>query len=241
MNFNNKTAVITGGANGIGRCVAESFMREGVKVAVIDKDENGAPCDLFFHGDIAEEAELKAFVSEVSARFGAVDYLVNNACLSKNGIVSDCSYDDFLYVQRVGVLAPYMLTKLLLPYFRPGACIVNISSTRARMSQPDTESYSAAKGGISALTHALAVSLSGRVRVNSVSPGWIDTSDGSFSTEDHAQHPTGRIGRPDDIARVVLFLCGEDSGFITGENITVDGGMTKLMVYHNDHGWTYES
>ncbi len=134
-----------------------------------------------------------------------------------------------------------MLTKLLLPYFRPGAGVVNISSTRAGMSQPDTESYSAAKGGISALTHALAVSLSGIARVNSVSPGWIDTTCGSFPSEDHAQHPAGRIGVPKDIARVVLFLCGEDSGFITGENITVDGGMTKLMVYNDDHGWKYEN
>ncbi len=238
--FKDKTAVITGGSNGIGRCIAKAFSCEGAKIAVIDKDIKSAPCDLFFHGDIAEEETLKAFADEVIARFGTVDYLINNACLSRKGILSGCGYDDFLYVQRAGVAAPYMLTKLLLPYFNPGASIVNISSTRAGQSQPDTESYTAAKGGISALTHALAVSLSGRARVNSVSPGWIDTTGGSFEAEDHAQHPAGRVGCPEDIARVVLFLCSEDSGFITGENITVDGGMTKLMVYHNDYGWKYE-
>ncbi len=240
MKFKDKTAVITGGANGIGRCIAEAFMSEGAKVAVIDMDEKGAPCDLFFHGDIADEKTLVAFAGEVVTRFGTADYLINNACLSKGGILSGCEYEDFLYVQRVGVAAPYLLTKLLLPHFSPSASIVNISSTRAGMSQPDTESYTAAKGGISALTHALAISLAGRVRVNSISPGWIDTTEGSFPTEDHAQHPAGRVGQPSDIARVVLFLCSEDSAFITGENITVDGGMTKLMVYHNDHGWKYD-
>ncbi len=240
MRFTDKTAVITGGVNGIGRCIAEAFSREGAKVAVIDKDAKGTPGDLFYLGDIAEEEALKAFADEVIARFGTVDYLINNACLSKGGILSDCGYEDFLYVQRVGVAAPYMLTKLLLPYFKRGASVVNISSTRERMSQADTESYTAAKGGISALTHALAVSLSGRVRVNSISPGWIDTTDGCFPPEDHVQHPAGRVGQPEDIAHAVLFLCDEDSGFITGENITVDGGMTKLMVYHNDHGWKYE-
>jgi NAD(P)-dependent dehydrogenase (short-subunit alcohol dehydrogenase family) len=133
-----------------------------------------------------------------------------------------------------------MLAKLLLPYFNSSASIVNISSTRFNMSQPDSESYTAAKGGITALTHALAVSLSGRVRVNSISPGWIDTSNSAFSIEDNAQHPAGRIGRPADIAKMVLFLCSEAGSFITGENITVDGGMSKLMIYHGDNGWKYE-
>ncbi len=237
--FKGKVAVVTGGANGIGRCIAEAFSSEGAKVAAIDKDAKGANCDLFFHGDIAEEEALKAFANEIAAQFGGVDYLINNACVSRGGILSGCGYDGFLYVQRVGVVAPYMLAKLLLPLFNPGAAICNIASTRASMSQADTESYTAAKGGISALTRALAVSLAGSVRVNCVSPGWIDTTGGSFSREDHVQHPAGRIGTPEDIARAVLFLCGEESGFITGENITVDGGMTKLMVYHNDHGWSY--
>jgi NAD(P)-dependent dehydrogenase (short-subunit alcohol dehydrogenase family) len=117
---------------------------------------------------------------------------------------------------------------------------VNISSSRDRMSQPQTESYTAAKGGIAALTHALAVSFSSEIRVNSVSPGWIDTSYRVYEGADASQHPAGRVGNPLDIANTVLFLCSEQAGFITGENITVDGGMTKLMIYHNDDGWTKE-
>jgi NAD(P)-dependent dehydrogenase (short-subunit alcohol dehydrogenase family) len=157
--FTDKTAVITGGARGIGRCIAEDFIKAGARVAVVDKDEITVPCEIRFIGDIADETTLTEFAEEIARKFGSVDYLVNNACLSKSGLLSDCGYDDFLYVQKVGVAAPYMLTKLLLPYFNKNASIVNISSTRAYMSQPDTESYTAAKGGISALTHALAVSL----------------------------------------------------------------------------------
>ena len=152
--------------------------------------------------------------------------------------LNDCSYDEFNAALRVGVTAPFYLTKLFLPYFAPGASIVNISSSRDRMSQPQTESYTAAKGGIAALTHALAVSLSGRVRVNSISPGWIDTSFALYAGPDAAQHPAGRVGNPMDIAHMVLFLCSDKAGFITGENICIDGGMTKQMIYHNDCGWS---
>ena len=235
-----KVAVVTGGANGIGRCIVEEFMKAGVSVSVIDKANEPAPCDLYFCGDIADENMLVKFAGEAVTKFGSIDFLVNNACLSRGGILSGCGYDDFLYIQKVGVVAPYMLAKLFLPYFRAGAAMVNISSTRAVMSQPDTESYTAAKGGISALTHALAVSLAGKVRVNAISPGWIDTTNGNLPTVDHAQHPVGRVGKPMDIAKAVLYLCSDDSGFITGENITIDGGMSKLMVYHGEHRWSYE-
>ena len=140
---------------------------------------------------------------------------------------------------RVGVGAPFYLTKLLAPYFRPGAAVVNISSTRAFMSQSNTESYSAAKGGIEALTHAMAVTLAGKARVNAVAPGWIDHSQTEQSEADRKQHPVKRIGSPRDIAAAVMFLCGSESGFITGQTLTVDGGMTRLMIYHGDEGWTY--
>ena len=140
----------------------------------------------------------------------------------------------------MGVTAPFYLTKLLMPYFRPGASVVNISSSRDRMSMPGTESYTAAKGGISALTHAMAVSLAGRARVNSISPGWIDTYGTAYSGPDALQQPVGRVGRPEDIAEAVLFLCSDRAGFITGENICIDGGMTRLMIYHDEHGWTYD-
>ena len=139
-----------------------------------------------------------------------------------------------------GVSAAFLLTQLFLPYFAPGASIINISSSRDRMSQPQSESYSAAKGGISALTHALAVSLGGKVRVNSISPGWIDTNYTVYEGPDAVQQPAGRVGNPLDIANMVLFLCSDKAGFITGENICIDGGQTKLMIYHNDFGWTYQ-
>lgn len=258
MNFVGKVCVITGGAKGIGRCLTREFAKNGAKVAFIDMDKEAGEENLafikshggeafFFHGNIAEESVLRNFVDMVIEKYKNVDYLINNACLSKKGILSKCSYDDFNYVLRVGVTAPYMLAQLFLPYFNKGASIVNISSTRAYMSQPDTESYSAAKGGISALTHALAISLAHRVRVNSVSPGWIDTGEyydenyvPQHSEEDKKQHPSGRIGNPKDIARVVMFLCDEENCFINAENIIVDGGMTKLMIYHNDYGWKLE-
>ena len=136
--------------------------------------------------------------------------------------------------------AAFLLTQLFMPYFAPGASIINISSSRDRMSQPQSESYSAAKGGISALTHALAVSLGGKVRVNSISPGWIDTDYTVYEGPDAVQQPAGRVGNPLDIANMVLFLCSDKAGFITGENICIDGGQTRLMIYHNDCGWTYD-
>lgn len=241
MDFKGKVAIITGGANGIGKTMVEEFLKAGARVAVIDIDPNPVDCDLYFHGDIAEERSLEEFTGQVISRFAKIDYLINNACQSRRGILSDCSYDDFLYVLRIGVVAPYMLTKLFLPYFNQGAAVVNISSTRSYMSQPDTESYSSAKGGISALTHALAVSLSGRVRVNSISPGWIDTKGSRLSVADEEQHPVKRVGHPLDIARMTMFLCSDNSGFVTGQDMTVDGGMSRLMIYHDDHGWKHHT
>ena len=240
VQFEDKIVVITGGANGIGKYMTEEFTNAGARVAVVDIDPQPVDCDLYFCGDIAEEKVLVEFTDQVAEKYGKIDYLINNACLSRNGILSDCGYEDFGYVLKVGVTAPYMLTKLLLRHFNRNGAVVNISSTRALMSQADTESYTAAKGGISALTHALAVSLAGRIRVNSVSPGWIDSTNTIWSAEDREQHPVKRIGNPKDIAKMVMFLCSDDSGFITGENITIDGGMSRLMIYHNNIGWQYK-
>jgi NAD(P)-dependent dehydrogenase (short-subunit alcohol dehydrogenase family) len=240
MNFRNNIIVITGGANGIGKSMVEEFIKAHAKVVVIDMDKKGIDCDFYFCGDVAEENTLVKFADEVISKYGKIDFLINNACISKRGILSGCSYDDFNYVLKVGLTAPYMLAKLFFPHFNIGGAIVNISSTRASMSQADTESYTAAKGGISALTHALSVSMAGKVRVNSISPGWIDTTNSEFSKEDSVQHPAGRVGKPIDIAKMAMFLCNEDSSFITGENITIDGGMSKLMVYHDNCGWKYE-
>ena len=230
--FREKVIVITGGAGGIGRCIAEEFQKEGASVCVMDV----APGDHFV-GDIADKAALEAFAQTVIRRYGRVDVLVNNAPPDFVGI-DKCSYEQFQHALAVGVTAPFYLAKLFAPYFAPGASIINISSSRDRMSQPQSESYTAAKGGIAALTHALAVSFAGKVRVNSISPGWIDTAHTVYEGPDALQQPAGRVGNPLDIAHMVLFLASEKAGFITGENICIDGGQTRLMIYHGDHGWT---
>ena len=234
MSFKNKIAVVTGGAQGIGRCVADEFQKAGAHVCVIDKQPGN-----HFVGDIADKLVLERFAREVIEEYGRVDYLINNALPLMKGI-DECSYEEFQYAMSVGVTAPFYLSKLFSPYFAEGAAIVNISSSRDRMSQPQTESYTAAKGGIAALTHALAVSLAGRVRVNSISPGWIDTTGTVYEGPDATQQPVGRVGNPMDIANMVLFLCSDKATFITGENICIDGGMTHLMIYHGDHGWKLE-
>ena len=232
--FTNKVAVVTGGAKGIGRAIVQEFRKAGAAVCVIDLLPNA-----YFVGDVSDQAVLEEFARKVIAEHGHVDYLINNALPLMKGI-DECSWEEFNYALRVGVTAPFYLTKLFSPHFAPGAAVVNISSSRDRMSQPQTESYTAAKGGISALTHALAVSLAGKVRVNSISPGWIETGDTVWTGPDADQQPAGRVGNPLDIANMVLFLCSDKAGFITGENICIDGGMTRQMIYHNDFGWTYE-
>ena len=232
--FKNKVAVVTGGAKGIGARIAERFRNEGAQVEIIDKSEGD-----WFVGDIGDKAVIEEFVSYVLKKHGKLDILVNNALPLMKGI-DTCSWEEFIYAQKVGVAAPFYLSKLFKEYFPHGSSIVNISSSRDRMSQPQTESYTAAKGGIAALTHALAISMAPKVRVNSISPGWIDTVGYETSEEDKIQQPVGRIGTHDDIASLVLFLCSEEAGFITGENIVIDGGMTHQMIYHGDNGWKLE-
>ena len=233
--FEGKVAVITGGARGIGAAVADAFRREGARVHIIDRQ----PGD-WFVGDVSDKASLERFAESVIAESGSVDCLINNALPLMKGM-EECSWEEFSYALAVGVTAPFYLTKLLQPHFAPGASVINISSSRDRMSQPQTESYTAAKGGIAALTHAMAVSLAGKARVNSISPGWIDTTGSEISGADALQQPAGRVGKPEDIAEAALFLCSEKAGFITGENICIDGGMTRLMIYHGEHGWEYRT
>ena len=231
--FEGKVAVITGGAQGIGRAIADAFLREGAVVHIIDIQ----PGD-WFVGDVGDREALERFAENVIRESGHVDCLVNNALPLMKGI-DECTWEEFSRALAVGVTAPFYLTKLLAPHMAAGASVINIASSRDRMSQPQTESYTAAKGGIAALTHALAVSLAGKARVNSISPGWIDTTGSDITGVDALQQPVGRVGNPGDIAALALFLCSERAGFITGENICVDGGMTRLMIYHGEHGWRY--
>ena len=232
MDFKDKVVVVTGGAHGIEKAIVDSFQKEGATVEIIDI----APGNHFV-GDISKKEVLEAFAASVIQKHGHVDYLINNALPLMKGI-RDCSYEEFQYALSVGVTAPFYLSKLFSNHFTNGSAIINISSSRDRMSQPQTESYTAAKKGFSSLTHALAISFSGKVRVNSISPGWIDTDyriDGTGATP----QPAGRVRNPMDIANMVLFLCSEKAGFITEENICIDGGMTRQMIYHGDHGWNY--
>ena len=229
--FAGKVAIVTGGAHGIGKAIAKAFRAEGAAVEIIDI----APGEHYV-GDISKKETLEAFAQTVLDRHRRIDFLINNALPLMKGI-DECTYEEFQYALSVGVTAPFYLSKLFAPHFAPGGVIINISSSRDRMSQPQTESYTAAKGGIAALTHALAVSLAGRVRVNSISPGWIDTAYRVYEGPDASQQPAGRVGNPMDIAHMVLFLCSDKAGFITGENICIDGGMTRQMIYHGDWGW----
>ena len=232
--YENKVVIVTGGASGIGRCIADEFRACGAHVYVIDKQAGD-----HFVGDIASKEVLEAFVQEILSKHAWVDVVINNALPLMRGI-DECSFEEFQYALSVGVTAPFYLVKLLKSHLAQGASIVNISSSRDRMSQPQTESYTAAKGGIAALTHALAVSLAGKARVNSISPGWIDTTHSTLEGADAMQQPAGRVGNPMDIANMVLFLCSDKAGFITGENICIDGGMTRQMIYHGDCGWKLE-
>ncbi|MCQ2364929.1 MAG: SDR family oxidoreductase [Akkermansia sp.] len=238
--FKDKVVIITGGAQGIGRCMAERFAAEGARVWVVDIKPAPAETAGITHvvGNLAEKAVLEALAERLRREAGRVDVLVNNALPLMKGLDA-CSYEEFSYALAVGVTAPFYLAKLLAPLMPAGSSIVNISSSRDRMSQAQTESYTAAKGGIAALTHALANSLAGRVRVNSVSPGWIETQGRTWAGADAAQQPAGRVGTPADIAETVMFLCSPKAGFITSENICVDGGMTRRMIYHGDEGWQY--
>ena len=232
--FKDKVAIVTGGAQGIGKCIADEFRKAGAHVYVIDIQEGP-----HYVGDISRKEVLEGFAAFVLSKHEKVDFIVNNALPIMRGI-DDCSYEEFEYALKVGVTAPFYLVKLFAGHLAPGASIVDLSSSRDRMSQPQSESYTAAKGGIAALTHALAVSLAGKARVNSISPGWIDTAYTVYEGPDAYQQPAGRVGNPMDIANMVIFLCSDKAGFITGENICIDGGMTRQMIYHGDNGWKLE-
>lgn len=215
--FENKVVVVTGGAKGIGRAIAEEFRKAGAIVCVIDLLEND-----YYSDDLAEQSILENFARRVIADYGHLDYLINNALPLMKGL-DTCSYEEFNYALRVGVTAPFYLTKLFAPYFAPGAAIVNISSSRDRMSQPQTESYTAAKGGISALTHALAVSLQGKVRVNSISPGWIETQGATWEVP--GVKSKTELAGPIQIIKLPTLEASHFLGFAINFSSTLSQGM----------------
>lgn len=231
--FEQKVVVITGGAQGIGSTLVNEFTKNHANVCIIDIAKND-----YFIGDLSKKEDIEAFVRKVIMEYGKIDILINNAIPLNKGIDS-CTYEEFNHALHVGITAPFYLSQCFLPYFSKGASIINVSSTRAYQSQPNTESYSSSKGGINALTHALAMSLAGKVRVNSVSLGWIDTDFTNYVGSDANQHPVKRVGNPLDVANMVLFLCSEQASFIHGQDIIIDGGMSKQMIYSDDFGWEY--
>lgn len=234
--YSQKAALVTGGARGIGKAVAELLLERGYRVAVCDVQPSGnlESGITFIRCDVSREASVRACIRQVVRRFGRLDSLVNNAGIPSpgNGPLEKLALAEWNRRIATNLTSVFLTTKHAAAHLRRArGAIVNIASTRALQSEPDTEGYAAAKGGMVALTHALAISLGPDVRVNCVSPGWIDTGKSKLRRVDHEQHPAGRVGRVQDIAETVFFLLSERAGFTTGANFVVDGGMTRKMIY----------
>jgi NAD(P)-dependent dehydrogenase (short-subunit alcohol dehydrogenase family) len=232
--YSKKAALVTGGAKGIGAAIAARLAGLGWNVAVADlvANRSGRPPHFFVRCDVAREAQVRGAIRRVVKRFGRLDALVNNAGLTgpEDGPVEKLSLARWNRRIAVNLTGMFLTTKHAVPYLRrTRGAIVNIASTRALQSEPDTEAYSASKGGVVALSHALANSLGPAIRVNCVSPGWIAHE--KVRRKDHAQHPAGRVGRDADIAELVAYLLSDAAGFVTGSNFVVDGGMTRKMIY----------
>ena len=234
--YSQRAALVTGGARGIGEATARLLAERGYRVAVADRNAPRwrAPGIVHIRCDVSKEAQVRSCVKRALRRLGRLDALVNNAGIADpaNGPVEKLALRE--WNRRIGtnLTGVFLMTKHAAPHLRKvRGAVVNIASTRALMSEPDTEAYAAAKGGVVALTHALAMSLGTRVRVNCVSPGWINSGHGRLRRSDHAQHPVGRVGRVEDVAELVAFLVSDAAGFATGQNYVLDGGMTKKMIY----------
>jgi NAD(P)-dependent dehydrogenase (short-subunit alcohol dehydrogenase family) len=227
-----RAVLVTGGARGIGKAIARRLRADGWKVAIADIDAGKDALSL--RCDVSSEPSVKACVRAAARKLGRLDALVNNAGITgaATGPPEKLALKE--WNRRIGtnLTGPFLMAKHCAPLLRKArGAIVNIASTRALQSEPNTEAYSASKGGVVALSHALALSLAPEVRVNCVSPGWIDTRGAKLRKRDHLQHPAGRVGRPEDIAAMVAYLLSAEAGFITGQNFVVDGGMTKKMIY----------
>lgn len=246
-----KVAIVTGGAQGIGRAIVENLISNNIHVLVMEHDRSAGReivSELdhtsrieFFPGNVSNEKEVKQAISKAKSINGRIDYLVNNAGIMQNKSLQKLTLREWNHILSTNLTGIFLMSKYAAPFLsRSKGAIVNIASTRALMSEKNTEAYSASKGGIVAITHSLAISLGPKVRVNCICPGWIETSDwkkkGSrhkphHTQKDREQHPVGRVGTPEDIAFLVEFLLSEKAGFITGANYVVDGGMTRKMIY----------
>ena len=240
-----KRVFITGGPEGIGKAIVEAFCLSGDQVAFCDINETAgqetakATGSIFHKVDVSDKDALESCIQRILSEWNDIDIIVNNVGISQFSSITETSVEDFDKILSIN-LRPVFITSRLLAIHRkeqsspnPYGRIINICSTRYLMSEPGSEGYAASKGGIYSLTHALALSLSEwNITVNSIAPGWIQTHDyDQLQPEDHSQHPSRRVGKPEDIARMCLFLCEENNDFINGENITIDGGMTKKMIY----------
>lgn len=253
MGLQRKVAIVTGGGQGIGKAIASSFLKEGLHVAIAEIDEEaGKETEAefqrlgsiqFIHTDVSNEDSIKNLIGETVKKFGGIDVLVNNAAIAnpKNPPITELSLDDWNKTISINLTGVFLCTKHSVPYLKKNkGTVINIASTRALMSEDNTEAYSAAKGGILSLTHALAISLDSDIRVNCISPGWIEVSDWQkqakrlqpeLTEQDHQQHPAGRVGKPEDVASLAVYLASPEADFITGANFVVDGGMTRKMIY----------
>lgn len=245
------TAIVTGGAQGIGKATARRLLEKGMNVAIADADEEagretareyeGLGNIRFIPCDVSDDAQVRRLIDETAGEFRGIDALVNNAGISRFKPLDEVTLQDWNAVIGTNLTGAFLCSKYAAPYLRVArGAIVNIASTRALMSEPHTEAYAASKGGIVALTHALAVSLGPQVRVNCICPGWIEVGDWMKTSarriprhteQDRLQHPAGRVGVPDDIAALADYLISPEAGFITGANFVVDGGMTRRMIY----------
>ncbi|SFJ76793.1 glucose 1-dehydrogenase [Thermoflavimicrobium dichotomicum] len=246
MNFADKVVIVTGAGRGIGQCIAVTYAKHGANVIIADRnaEDSQKTADLIRSigrepfiqvVDVGQPDEIVSLMQNTEDRYGRLDILINNAGISYWKSPYELTVEEWDHILNVNLRGVFLCSREAAKIMKKkgGGAIVNIASTRALMSEPDTEAYAASKGGILALTHALAVSLSpDRIRVNAISPGWIETGDYSQLREiDHKQHPAGRVGKPEDIANACLFLTADQNDFITGSNIVIDGGMTRKMIY----------